>query len=92
MKIFRFVVKGLMLAVALGVMPGLAAAEDAPRKPESLRKIQTRPAQKAPAAAPRSASNPCAIYGAGFVRIEGTETCVRMGGSVGAGVGGASVR
>lgn len=92
MKIFGYVIKGLMMAVALGAMPGLAAAEAAARQPKVPAKLQTLPAQKAPSSAPRSASNPCAMYGAGFVRIEGTETCVRMGGSVGAGVGGASVR
>ena len=25
---------------------------------------------------------PCAMYGAGFVKIEGTNTCVKIGGSV----------
>jgi len=27
-------------------------------------------------------SNPCAAYGAGFVRVEGTTTCVKVGGTV----------
>lgn len=27
-------------------------------------------------------SNPCAIYGAGFVPVNGTDTCVRIGGRV----------
>ncbi len=80
----------LMLAVVLATLSSLALAEQAGRKPKATPKGQLTPAQKA--APPRSASNPCAMYGAGFVRIEGTETCVRMGGSVGAGVGGASVR
>jgi hypothetical protein len=26
--------------------------------------------------------NPCAAYGAGYVRVEGTTTCVKVGGSV----------
>jgi hypothetical protein len=37
---------------------------------------------------PAKAANPCAEYGAGFVRIEGSSTCVKIGGSFGVGVGG----
>ena len=29
-----------------------------------------------------------AAYGAGFVKVEGTDTCVQIGGSIGIGVGG----
>ncbi len=31
--------------------------------------------------------NPCASYGPGFVRVEGTDTCVKLGGSVSVGTG-----
>jgi hypothetical protein len=27
-------------------------------------------------------SNPCAKYGAGFVKVEGSDTCVKIGGGV----------
>jgi Porin subfamily len=30
----------------------------------------------------------CAAYGAGFVKIEGTNTCVQIGGSISVGAGG----
>ncbi len=30
----------------------------------------------------------CAAYGAGFVKIDGTNTCVRIGGSISVGAGG----
>jgi hypothetical protein len=35
-------------------------------------------------------SNPCASFGPGFVKVEGSDTCVKLGGaiSVGAGVSG----
>lgn len=35
-------------------------------------------------------SNPCASYGPGFVKVEGSDTCVKLGGgiSVGAGMSG----
>jgi hypothetical protein len=36
---------------------------------------------------PKAALNPCAEYGPGFVRIEGSSTCVRIGGNVSVGVG-----
>jgi hypothetical protein len=39
-----------------------------------------------------NSANACAEYGAGFVKIEGTNTCIKIGGavSVGAGVSGGS--
>jgi len=39
--------------------------------------------------APRAPShNPCAQYGAGFVRAPGSDTCVKIGGYIGVDVGG----
>ena len=32
--------------------------------------------------------NSCAAYGAGFVKIAGTSTCVKVGGSISVGAGG----
>lgn len=40
-----------------------------------------------PAARPRPATS-CAEYGAGYVRMEGTGSCVRLGGGINVGVGG----
>ena len=37
-------------------------------------------ASKAPA------RNPCSAYGPGFVRVEGSDTCVKIGGGIGVGV------
>jgi hypothetical protein len=34
--------------------------------------------------------NSCAAFGPGFVRVDGTETCVKIGGAVSIGVGGSS--
>jgi hypothetical protein len=33
-------------------------------------------------------SNACAAFGAGFVKVEGSDTCVKVGGSVSIGAGG----
>ncbi|MBR0828462.1 hypothetical protein JQ596_23270 [Bradyrhizobium manausense] len=34
-----------------------------------------------------SGSNPCSAYGPGFVRVESTGSCVKVGGSIDVGVG-----
>ncbi|MBR2119441.1 MAG: porin [Afipia sp.] len=39
-----------------------------------------------PVARPRS-SAACSEFGAGFVRMPGSDSCIRVGGSIGAGVG-----
>jgi len=58
----------LILLIAL--VPGVAAANDLPKK--------AQPKPKAPAAT----ANPCAQYGPGFVQVQGTTTCVRTNGYV----------
>jgi len=35
----------------------------------------------------KAASSSCAAYGPGFVKIEGTDTCVQVGGSISVGAG-----
>jgi hypothetical protein len=46
-----------------------------------------QPAKSLPLRPAKAAANPCAEYGAGFVRIEGSSTCMKIGGSFGVGVG-----
>ena len=36
----------------------------------------------------KGAGNPCAVYGSGFVRVDGTQTCVKIGGAVSVETGG----
>uniref|UniRef100_E6VEG1 Porin n=1 Tax=Rhodopseudomonas palustris (strain DX-1) TaxID=652103 RepID=E6VEG1_RHOPX len=36
---------------------------------------------------PGSGRSPCAEFGAGFVQLEGSSTCVRLGGSISVGAG-----
>jgi hypothetical protein len=47
-----------------------------------------KPAKTLPLRPANAAVNPCAEYGAGFVRVEGSSTCVKIGGSLSVGVGG----
>ena len=37
-----------------------------------------------------ASGNSCAAYGAGFVKVEGTDTCAKVGGVVGIGAGAAT--
>jgi hypothetical protein len=73
--ILAVIVVGLLSASAV------SAQQSSDRKPG-------KPAAAAPLRPAKAAANPCAEYGAGFVRVEGSSTCVKIGGSFGVGVGG----
>lgn len=79
--------KSLLVLMAVAALPSIAAAAEQPRLQKSDK------AATSGNLLPPKRSNPasaCAEYGAGFVRIEGTNTCMKIGGalSVGAGVSG----
>jgi len=66
----------------------LAVLSTSPAQAEQSR--ESRPNKSTatiPLRAPKAA-NSCAEYGPGFVKAEGTSTCVKIGGSIGVGVGG----
>ena len=72
----------LSLALVIAVLPACVAVAEEP--------IQ-RPAK--PPGAPRPAGgNSCAQYGAGYVKVEGSSTCIKAGGSVRVQVGGSAPR
>jgi hypothetical protein len=75
----------LTLAVAVSLAVPASGQQNRPLKFD-----RTTSSKSLPVKQPR-ADNSCAAYGAGFVKIEGTSTCVQIGGSIGIGVGG-SVR
>ena len=72
-----------LLVMITAVLSGAAAAEQLrPLKFEKAAPVgQTLPVKR-----PNSA-NACAEYGAGFVRVEGTGTCMKIGGAIGVGAG-----
>jgi Porin subfamily len=71
----------ILLIVALVLSASVAPAQQSrDGKPD-------KPAKSLPLRPARAAANPCAEYGAGFVRIEGSSTCIKIGGSIGVGVG-----
>jgi hypothetical protein len=66
--------KAIMAVVVAALPTCVAAAEPAgqpPRKPPTT------------ATLPPVRGNPCAAFGPGFVKVEGSSTCVKVGGSVG---------
>lgn len=68
---------------ALLPAPSTGAEQNRERKPDkSISAGRQLPLKRSRAA------NSCAEYGAGFVRVEGTATCVKIGGAVSIGVGG----
>ena len=75
-----------MFAMALA---SVAARAEQPRLQKADKAI---PSGKSLPLKRPSSSNACAEYGAGFVKIDGTSTCVKIGGavSVGAGMSGGS--
>lgn len=50
-------------------------------------KRMKEPAKPLRSAAPASSMKTCPEYGAGFYRMAGSDTCIRIGGSVDVGVG-----
>ena len=76
--------RNILLAITLATLPATTAMAEATRgqKPDkpatSGRQLPLKGA---------SAGNACAAYGAGFVKVEGTGTCVQIGGSVAIGGG-----
>jgi len=73
--------KSLLVIIAV-VLP--ASAAEQPRVPKSEQAGTS--GKVLPLKGARSA-NSCAEYGAGFVKIEGSNTCVKIGGAVSIGTG-----
>ena len=82
------------LALVMVAMPAsLAPAQSKDPKGVDMRALGDR--NPAPATKPGAASSgtkPCPEYGAGFYRLAGSDTCVRLGGGIGADVGTSGVR
>jgi hypothetical protein len=71
------------LIVVFGIVASsMALAQSDVRLPNAPRKSLERPLTRAP--------NPCAAFGPGFVKVEGSDTCVRLGGSISIGTSGGS--
>ena len=71
----------IMMTVALASVAA-AAEQPRPRKPDTVATSgKLLPLKRS------NSANACAEYGAGFVKIEGTNTCMKIGGAVSVGAG-----
>jgi hypothetical protein len=73
-----------LLVIMVVVLPSVAAAEQQPRlqKPDKAATSgKLLPLKRS------NSANACAEYGPGFVKIEGANTCMKIGGAVSVGAG-----
>jgi hypothetical protein len=75
--------KQIALALVFAVLPTWVAAQQSSQPPKQP------PQSDRPH---RVTNNPCAKYGVGFAKIAGSDTCVKIGGSVGVEAGGSARR
>ena len=75
--------KSLLVIVAVVLSPAGAFAEQ-PRVPKSDKAATSGKVLPLKRATP---ANSCAEYGAGFVKVEGTNTCMKIGGAISVGAG-----
>jgi hypothetical protein len=76
--------RDILLAFLIAISLGSSAVAE----PLRLDKAEKAATSAKPLPAKR-AYNSCAAFGAGFAKVEGTDTCVKLGGAVSVGVGGA---
>jgi hypothetical protein len=75
----------LLAIVVVTLSASIAAAEQRSRqKPDPT----PAPERLLPLKREAGAGNSCAAYGPGFVKIDGTSTCVKVGGGIEIGAGG----
>jgi hypothetical protein len=72
----------LVIAVSLVASPAMADPSSVPKFPKPPQPGKTLPIKRT------TSANSCAAYGPGFVKVEGTDTCMQIGGALSVGVGG----
>jgi len=77
-----------LLIVFLGLIAVSPAIAETPGHPASV----DRPLPSDKVLTPKGTANPCAAYGPGFVKIEGSGSCVKVGGTLDVGVAASSRR
>jgi hypothetical protein len=76
--------------LAIAVLTLTAAAAVAAEQSGSQKSGKPVPAGKLLPIKGAASGNSCAAYGAGFVKVEGTDTCVKLGGAISIGAGASS--
>ena len=72
--------RSILLAIAVAMLPAAAAEPSSSQKPD-------KPPASGRLLKGAGAGNSCAAYGQGFVKLGGTDTCIKIGGVVGIGLG-----
>ena len=77
--------RNILIAIIAVTLPASIAAAEQPGR----QKLNLTPSQEKLLPLKRDAGggNSCAAYGPGFVKVEGSGTCVKVGGSVQIGAG-----
>lgn len=81
--------RSITVAAVSAALASTAHAQQMDTKTPRQRPQATKPdhtTKQKPLARPRTTTS-CSEFGAGFVRMPGSDSCVRFGGSVGIGVG-----
>jgi Porin subfamily len=73
--------KTFLLCTALLISAPACAEATRPPKFDQSSSSKTLPVKE------RKYDSSCAAYGAGFVKVDGTNTCVKIGGSISVGAG-----
>jgi hypothetical protein len=68
-----------LIGIAMAMLPASAAVAD---PPGGLKLDQPVTSDKLLPLKSNGAGNPCAALGPGFAKVDGTDTCVKIGGSV----------
>jgi hypothetical protein len=77
--------RNILLAIVMAILPATMAVAD---PPVALKLEKPTPPTKLLPVKGASVGNSCASYGPGFRKVEGTDTCVKVGGAVSVEVGG----
>ncbi|MDZ4367243.1 MAG: hypothetical protein U0987_09505 [Afipia sp.] len=84
-----YILRSIAIATVSVALVSAGHAQKTETKTPRQRPQATKPdhtAKQKPLARPRTTTS-CSEFGAGFVRMPGSDSCVRFGGSVGIGVG-----
>ncbi len=75
--------RAILLVILMAVLP----VASAPAQPGNPHKPDRRPPADKLLPLKGAARGNCAAYGPGFVKIEGSDSCIRIGGGIGVGAG-----
>ena len=73
--------RNILICIALVTATPASAESTRPLKLDQPARSQSMPVK------PPKYDGACAAYGAGFVKIDGTNTCMKIGGSISVGAG-----